>query len=177
MRVYLGADWSASEVVCAIATDDSEPRSVGAAGRSVDSVRELLHHVRERQDDISEIHAFIEVGAPGWVEILHDAGAHVHVVDAKQAKAFAASLCSSGAKDDARDASALAQLGRERCDRLAVWSPPSDMSIELRELAWLHEKRSETCRSEVQRLRSKLRETFPQLEAVNCTGFVGGSKA
>lgn len=166
MRVYLGADWSASEVVCAIATDDSEPRSVGAAGRSVDSVRALLHHVRERQDDITEIHAFIEVGAPGWVEILHDAGAHVHVVDAKQAKAFAESLCSSAAKDDARDASVLAQLGRERCDRLAQWSPPSDISIELRELAWLHEKRSQTCRSEVQRLRSKLRESFPQLEAV-----------
>lgn len=165
MRVYVGLDWSAREVVCSTATDVEEPRLIKGAARTLVSVREFLDRVRARHGREVEIHVFIEVGAPGWVELFYHAGAAVHVADAKQAKAFAESLCSSGAKDDCRDSLVITQFGRERCDRLAIWSPRSDTSTELTELAWLHDKRTEACRKERQRLRSKLRETFPELES------------
>jgi transposase len=111
-----------------------------------------------------QVHAFIEAGAPGWAEMLHHAGAIVHVVDPRQAKSYAESFCSSGAKDDGRDSVVLALLGRERCDRLDCWQPESDLSRKLLELSSLHETRSKECNAESQRLRAYLRERFPALE-------------
>lgn len=164
MRAYVGVDWSASEIVCATAAEDGEPCRIASATRDFASVKKLIARVRARHPEANQVHAFIEAGSPGWVEMLHHAGAVVHVVDPRQAKAFATSLCSSGAKDDGRDSIVMTWLGLERCERLEVWRPESALSKKLADLSSLHETRSKQCVAESQRLRAYLRERFPELE-------------
>jgi len=63
------------------------------------------------------VHVIIALGSMLWVQLFHAAGASVHVVDPKQARRFGESLCSSQAKDAARDARTLAELGRSHAHR------------------------------------------------------------
>lgn len=165
MKAYVGVDWSASRIVCATAGEKKEPRRIAGSDRDFVSVRNLIDRVKTRHPEAVQVHTFIEAGAPGWVEMLYHAGAVVHVIDPQQGKAFAESLCSSGAKDDGRDSIVLTWLGRERCERLDTWEPQSQLSTELTELSSLHETRSTECTAEIQRLRAYLRERFPELEA------------
>jgi len=167
MRVYVGADWSASEIVVATLTDDEQkPRRVGKTNRTIADVQALVGLLRSRYPESRAIHVVVESGAPGWVEMLHEAGAVVHIVDAKQAKRFAESLSSSGAKDDVRDAAVLARLCQERWARLDVWSPDDPFHMQLRALSRTHEVATRHCTQVQQRLRSLLSETFPSLNAV-----------
>lgn len=167
MRVYVGADWSATEVMCATLADPHQPpRRIGKTGRSVDDVEQLLQRVRQQHGEVDTVTVIIEDGAPGWVELFHHAGAQVYVVDPKQAKSFGESCCSSGAKDDARDSKLLAQMGAARCHRWQPWRPDEPLVAQLRTLCGLHQSRLKLAGAEKQRLRSHLRESFPRLEAV-----------
>lgn len=165
-QVYLGVDWSASEIVVATATDEVDPRKIRAAKRSFEGVCELDERIRRRHPDCGEIHAFIESGDMGWVLLLHGAGMIVHIVDGKQAQRFAQSFSSSGAKDDKRDALYMAQMGKERCARLCVWSPPDRLAAQLQELSSIHSLAKKKSTAEQQRIRAVLREEFPEFEAL-----------
>ena len=167
MHVYVGADWSASDIAVAVLADaEDKARSFGKIPRTIHAVRALIHDVRSLYEAAEAIHVVLECGAPGWAEMLHEAGAVVHVVDAKQAKRFAESMSSSGAKDDARDAAVLAQLGQERWRRLPVWAPDDASLVELTAISSEHEVATTRCTQAQQRLRALLRETFPSLERV-----------
>lgn len=167
MRVYVGADWSANEIAVATLTDRNEkPRKWGKTGRSIREVQVLMQRLRKEYPQAQSIHVVIETGTTGWPEMLHEAGAVVHVVDARQAKRFAESLSSSGAKDDARDAAVLAQLCQERSSRLDVWSTEDPELAQLRALSIDHELATTQSTQARQRLRSLLSETFPTLNRV-----------
>lgn len=165
MRVYVGVDWSATEATISVVRAGQEPQKMKRAKRTFDSVRQVIEEI-DHSFEATEIHVFIESGAHGWAALFHRAGAVVHVIDAKQAKRFAESWSSSGAKDDDRDASLLARMGAARCEVLEVWSPPSDFEREVEELARLHELLNKQCTAWKQRVRAQLRNTFPELEAV-----------
>jgi len=65
----------------------------------------------QRRDRATERARDYRVGSMLWVQLFHAAGATVHVVvDPKQARRFGEWLCSSQAKDDARDARTLTEL-------------------------------------------------------------------
>lgn len=164
MRVYVGADWSATEIVVASFTDgDEKPRKWGKTGRSIREVQVLMQRLREAYPQAEAIHVVVETGTTGWPEMLYEAGAVVHVVDAKQAKKFGESLSSSGAKDDARDAAMLAQLCQERWSRLGVWATEAPDLLLLRALSADHEIATRQSGQARQRLRSLLSEIFPTL--------------
>ena len=165
MRTYVGVDWSASEIVCAAATEE------GPVGRgryrsrpSLAEVRSLLERVVSDTGS-TEVWAMVEAGAPQWAELLHAAGAKVFVVDAKQARRFAESLCSSGAKDDPRDAASLAEQCRSRARQLEAWSPESSELRQLDVLAAAREQRAADAQRARQRLRSVLFRTMPLVES------------
>ena len=90
----------------------------------------------------------------------------VHVADAKQAKAFADSVCSSGAKDDGRDSGNLVEMGRSSRHLPEIRTPDGELRTRLRELVAMHEGISKDLVVAQQRLRSHLRERLPALEAV-----------
>lgn len=165
MKAYVGVDWSATEVACAMAVGDGPVRRLKSARRSFASVKALVDDVRAR-DQVTEVAVVIEAGAPGWAELFHQAGASVFVVDPKQAKAFAASVCSSGAKDDARDAENLVGMLRGQQHRLRVWAPKDDLRAQLDELGSMHEALSQDVRRAEQRLRGLLRERMPAVDQV-----------
>jgi transposase len=164
MKAYVGVDWSATEVACALAEGDGPVRRMKGARRTFASVKALVDSVRERRD-VSEVLVLIEVGAPGWAELFHQAGATVFVADPKQAKAFAASVCSSGAKDDARDAENLVGMLRGQQHRLKEWAPKDDQRAQLDELGSMHEALSQDVRRAEQRVRGLLRERMPAVDA------------
>lgn len=167
MKAYLGVDWSATGVDCSLGIGEEGPtRAIKGAKRTLEGVRDLMERVRKRDSRIEEVHVIIEAGAPGWVEMFHHAGAIVHVVDPKQAKAFAASVCSSGAKDDARDADNLVGMGRSARHLPAVWGPGGELREPLCELGGLHETLTQDSVAAQQRLRAHLRERLPALEQV-----------
>ena len=164
MRTYVGVDWSATEVACSTAFADEPLRRIFGANRSLESVEELMGRVQRRDPDAKELHVIIEAGAPGWQELFHHAGGIVHVADPKQAKSFAASRCSSGAKDDGRDGDNLVEMGRSPLHCPKVWTPDSELHTQLRELATFHESLTKSAGATQQRLRALLRERFPTLE-------------
>ena len=165
MKIYVGADWSAIEVVCSVAVEDGPVRRIKGARRDLSSVTELLSRVRALAVG-AEVHVVIEAGAPGWVEIFHHAGAVVHIVDPKRAKRFAESRSSSGAKDDGRDGDHLVAIGRSPDHAPEAWKPPSERQEQLDVLGGLHEMLTAEQGAACQRLRGVLREAFPPLEAL-----------
>jgi hypothetical protein len=166
MNVYVGVDWSATDVDCTVGIEDQPARRIAGAKRTLASVKGLVERIRALAPAGATVHVIIEAGAPGWVELFHHAGAVVHVVDPKQAKAFAESRCSSGAKDDGRDSDNLCAMGRSPVHLPKAWEPRSDLHARLDVLGSLHETLTAECGSIQQRLRSFLREHMPAVEDV-----------
>ncbi len=164
MQAYVGADWSAKRLVCAVAVGDGKPRRIGGAEPSLASVQELIRRVRDLEPQITEVLVVIEAGAPGWVKLLHEAVAIVHVADPKQAKRFAESLSSSGAKADGRDATTLVHMLRSPPHRPRVWEPEAELEP-LRRLSAMHEQLTKQLTQTKQRLRDRLKELMPLVNA------------
>ncbi len=167
MSVYVGADWSARRVVCATAVGHDKPRSIKGAEASLDSIRDLLQRVRQRHPEGEEVHVLLESGAAGWVQLFSAAGAVVHVADAKQAKRFAESLCSSGAKADRRDARTLVHMLRSPAHCPAPWEPEPALEP-LRRLGTTREQLGKEHTRLVQQVRAIQREYMPLVDA--CLG-------
>lgn len=166
MKAYVGVDWSATEVACSVAIGDGAIRRIKGAQRTLDGVEELVQRIRASCREEVELHVIIEAGAPGWVEMFHHAGAVVHIVDPKQAKAWARSVGSSGAKDDGRDSDHLVGIGRSPDHAPGIWQPATELQDQLDVLGSMHETFTQECTAAQQRLRGLLREQFPMLEAV-----------
>jgi transposase len=164
MRAYVGADWSATEVVCALAAEGGPPlpSRLRAAPR-LEAVRELIDQVRSKVG-ATEVVVLLEAGAEIWLNLFHAAGAAVHVADPKQARRFAESQTSSGAKDDPRDAASLLDMCRSEAHRKHAWAPEPAEIRQLDVLATLQEQRSRDLGRAKQRLRQVLRGQMPLVE-------------
>src|SRR5690349_17557808 len=73
---YVGVDWSATEIVCAVAGESGEPRPIRGATPSLSSVKDLVERARAAIGG-DEVLVMIEAGAPQWIAMLHEAGAIV----------------------------------------------------------------------------------------------------
>lgn len=166
MRAYVGADWSSKKLVCASAVGGERARRIRGATPCLQSVRELLDRVRRRHPKCESVHVCIEGGAPGWVRLLHAAGAVVHVVDPKQAKHFSKSIRSSGAKSDPADAADLCDMLRSARHRPAPWEPDADELEPMLALAGIHEQLTQHRTRLIQQLRARLREHMPLVDQV-----------
>jgi transposase len=165
MSTYLGADWSATNVVCSTASADRPPQGIAGAVPSLASVRDLLERVKARHgSDVIDV--IIEAGAEGWIRLFQAAGAVVHVVDPKQARRFAESRCSSGAKDDARDSVILALMGLSPAHLPEPWAPPTALQEQLHQLGTEHERLTHDKNRVEQRIRDILRRQVPLIDAV-----------
>lgn len=162
MKAYVGADWSATRVVCATAAESGRPRNIAGAIPSLASVRELIVRVRERHG-ATEIHVIIESGSAGWVRLFAEAGAITHVVDAKQAKKFAESLSSSGSKSDKSDARTLVEMLRSSAHCPPIWEANPELES-LKALSAAREQASKERTRVIQQLRSVLCEHMPLVD-------------
>jgi len=164
MKLYIGADWSGKDIMCSIRQNGKEVKSMRVK-RSVSAVmafvEKLTHHCGE-----GPRYVLVESGDRGWLSILYAVGFVVYMVDARKAKNFGASLCSSKAKDDLRDARVLAQMLEERIASMERWVPLSDeyaaLDTLVRQQSNLRKRKSEAAIT----LRQTLRDEFPALESV-----------
>ena len=179
MTTYVGADWSATKVVCAAAGPTGRPRSIGHAAANAKAVSQLLERVRQRHAG-TEIVVVLEAGNPLWAMLFHQAGVRVVVADAKQVHHFAKALASSGAKDDKRDARTLALFGRGMGGRTFEPAGPEFQQVKdlQRALAGVSEELTKT----LQRLRASLQmqmptvsKALPKLTTLWCLRFVEGA--
>lgn len=163
MRAYVGVDWSANHAVCATAAEKGKPKNIRGVKPRLASVRDLVDRVRERHAEADEVHVILESGGCGWARLFVAAGMIVHVVDAKQAKRFAESLSSSGAKADQRDARTLVEMLRSPAHCPPVWERTADADA-LAALSTAREQSSKERTRAVQQLRAALREHMPLVD-------------
>jgi transposase len=133
------------------------------AGPRLDAVQDLVERVRS-EIGADEVYVLIEAGSSLWPNLFHAAGAVVHVVDPKQARRFAESQGSSGAKDDPRDSGSLVDMCRSASHRKAPWAPEPIPLQQLDVLAKLQEQRTKDRARTKQRLRDVLRNQMPLLD-------------
>jgi hypothetical protein len=159
----MGVDWSATEIVCAVAAEEGSPERIRGAKPSLGEVQQLVKRALAKCG-ATELYVMIEAGSPLWVSLLHAAGAVVYVVDPKQARRFAESQGSSGAKDDARDSSSLTDMCRSAAHRKKPWAPDSPALQQLDQLGYMHERMGRDNVRVIQRLRDALRRSMPLVE-------------
>ena len=127
------------------------------------SVRTFVERAREMVG-ADEVYVMIEAGGKAWISLFAAAGAVVFVVDPKQARRFAESQCSSGAKDDPRDALSLANMCRSEPHRKQPWMPGSAELQQLDVLCGMDEQITTDLTRSKQQLRDVLREHMPLVE-------------
>ena len=158
MVAYVGADWSATALVCAVARENGTPRSIRGASPTLASVKDFVERVADREQ-VGEVHVLVEAGSRLWVRLLDAAGAVVYVVDSKQARRFAESLSSSGAKSDRGDAAVLARMAQSEVHRGQRWR--AEDVERLRRLESMRAQNDKTVSTGTQRLRALLRDIMP----------------
>lgn len=160
MKVYVGADWSAKAIDCAAAGEEGKPRAIKGPIPTQTSVSDFLERVRKFIGGDS-VHVMLEAGSVLWARLFHAAGALVFVVDPKQSKKFVESQCSSGAKDDRRDARSLANMLRSPAHRPEPWAPDTEVMEQVDMLVATHEQVTSNLGRSKQRLRSTVAGYMP----------------
>lgn len=166
MSIYLGIDWSTKGLVCAAVGEEGAPRPVeGVWEPKLASVEGLVATARKQVAEGEQVHAVIEAGSGYSVRLLHEAGATVYVVDGKQARRYAETLGSSKAKDDRRDAFALALYCRSKEHRKTAWSPDDEVIEQLDALVAHYDTFTAEAVRVRQRIRDYLNKHMPILNA------------
>src|SRR5688500_2911509 len=124
MVVQVGIDWARHDAVARLRCGDKTSKHKFARG--IAGVDGLVAKARELGGEDAEIEVSVEAGDVGLATALHVRGVRVYVQDAKQARRYAESLSSSGAKDDGRDAEVLMRMLDSKDHRPEPWEPLAD---------------------------------------------------
>jgi transposase len=163
MLVQMGIDWARHDSV--VVMQCGEKAVIRKIERGVAGVGKLLEEAHKLGGKDAQLEAAIEGGDSGLALALKTRGVAVYVFDAKQAKYFAKAHCSSGAKDDKRDArNMLAMLLSPDQRARGCWEPKKEQA----ELAGVLLDDHDDVQSKIQRVVNQLRatmvQTFPAME-------------
>ena len=156
MTVWIGADWDSEK--CVVFVQDGDEQSSFKVIRHPEAVEGFM--ARWSQHDVF---VGIEIGDAIWPRLWEQAGAHVFVFDAKQAKRFQETLGSSGASDDLRAAEALCAMVQSHPHRHNAQHRPSETQRTLDNLVRRHEMLSRDNQARGTQLRSLLKQFHPAL--------------
>ena len=163
MEIYIGVDWARHGAVAVLSWQGREVRHTFE--RTIAGVRSLVGAARKlSRAPETPMRAAIEDGDRSLAALLVAHGMTVHVAEPTKAKNFAASLSSSRAKDDRRDARNLAKFAMSPLHRNEPYQVPSDQSEALGCLVAAHESAVNKSQRLVNQLRAKLVEVFPAIE-------------
>lgn len=164
MDIYLGVDWSQDSAFCVFGSPcKSRKLKISPAPSQVEHLFESIHKSFPKVD---KIHLALEAGSPLWLRLFEQSEAILYIIDGKQAKCFANSRCSSGAKDDRRDADSLYHMIMSPSHRKNVHVRLSPELQALERLSANDERLTVQRTAEVQRLRQQLANTMPGLSKV-----------
>lgn len=161
MDVYAGVDWSQDKLVVLLGCEGQVKKL--SVVRSLEGVAQVRRAAEELGGAGASLRVRLEGGDEELALAFFQAGAHVYVTDPKQARRFRESRCSSGAKDDFRDARALLDMQTSPSHRMAEWEPELDHTQSARELISGHEQVSHKVIRATNQLRALLVRMAPAL--------------
>lgn len=162
MDVHVGVDWGRKELVSIV--EIGTVRRKRRLPRNFEAVSELVEFSRGLAGPEGVVRVAIEAGDSSLASVLRELDAVVYQVDGKQARRFAESLSSSGAKDDFRDAETLCKWLQSEAHRGDAASPPTGRAAQLDALLSARRDASDKIVRVINQLRALLMEVFPSLE-------------
>jgi transposase len=162
--LFVGDDWA--EDHHDVEVQDSSGRRLGRARlpegvAGVARLHELIGEHLPEDAGPEQVAVAIETDRGPWVQALLAAGYAVYAVNPRQAARYRERRGTSGAKSDAGDAHALADMARTDSHQLRAVAGDSEQAQAVKLVARAHQTLVWERHRQVTRLRSTLREYFP----------------
>ena len=175
--LFVGDDWAEDHHDVEIQDESGRKLAVrrlseGAAG--ISQLHELIGEHLGETDDPGQVVVGIETDRGLWVQALLAAGYRVYGLNPKQVARFKERYVTSGAKSDAADAHALADMVRTERHQLRAMAGGSAQAEAIKVIARAHQTLIWERTRHLLRLRVALREFFPAaLHAYAPLGLAG----
>jgi transposase len=164
--VFLGIDWATEKHDGCLVDEDGEILGRIQVDHSAVGLCELMDWAR-RLGDAMEVKVSIETSHGAVVETLLEHGFAVHSINPKQLDRFRDRFSVSGAKDDRRDARALADALRTDPRAFRLLKCPEAVFIALRQHSRMLEQQREQRQACANRIRQELLRYYPEFLKVS----------
>jgi hypothetical protein len=163
--IIVGLDWSRSKHDFVIMDPQGKVIEQSAVAHNANALEELAASVERHVSSVEQVHVGLELNNGALLAWLVVKGYSVFGIQPKSAQRAREIYRPGGSKDDRIDAFVLAEFVRINIGRLKPWHPPSEFTLEMRELLrWREELvQQRTAAAAYQRLRALLAEWSPQL--------------
>lgn len=161
--IIVGLDWSRSKHDFVIMDLQGKVIERGAVAHNANALEELAASVERHVSSVEQVHVGLELNNGALLAWLVVKGYSVFGIQPKSAQRAREIYRPSGSKDDRIDAFVLAEFVRINIGRLKPWHPPSEITLEMRELLRWREELVQQRTAAYQRLRALLAEWSPQL--------------
>lgn len=160
--MFVGDDWAEGHHDIEIMNAQGKKLCGTRLPEGVEGVQQLHALIADHADGgPDQVSVGIETDREPWVTALVAAGYRVFAVNPRQAARFWERFALSGAKSDAADAHALADMVRTDSHQLRQVAGDSDLSEAIKLLARTHQTLIWDRQRQVARLRAQLRDFFP----------------
>jgi len=160
--LFLGDDWAEDHHDVELQDQTGMRLAKARLDEGVDGVAKLHELVAQHRDSVdSEVLVGIETDRGPWVQALIAAGYRVYAINPLQVARYRERRTVSGAKSDAGDAHALADMVRTDAHQLRAVAGDSDLADAIKVVARTHKTLIWERTRHVLRLRQALREYFP----------------
>ena len=166
MAIFVGVDWAEAHHDVCVKDASGATLATRRIPEDIEGVRIFHELLGGRVDNPSEVVVGIETDRGLFVGALVAAGYRVHAVNPYSASRYRDRYSSSGAKSDPGDAAVLADLVRTDAHRHREVAGDSELAEAIKVLARAHQSLIWTMKSQVNTLRSTLREFYPNALAV-----------
>lgn len=161
--IIVGLDWSRSKHDFVMMNLQGEILERGTIAHNTNALEELATRIEQRVDSAKQVRVGLELNDGALLAWLVTKGYTIFGIQPKSAQRARDIYRPSGSKDDKIDAFVLAEFIRVNAARLRPWSPPSEITLELRELLRWREELVHQRTAAYQRLRALMAEWSPQL--------------
>jgi transposase len=161
--LFVGIDWGSEEHTVRALDPTGHLQLQRTIKHTASDLAALADALLAVCPDPATVAIAIEVPRGAVVETLIERGFAVFACNPKQLDRFRDRHCTSGAKDDSRDAFVLADAARTDLHKLRPLTLDDPLTIQLREMSRLEVELDTECRRHTNRLRDQLLRYFPQL--------------
>jgi len=161
--IVVGLDWSRCKHDFVLMNLHGDILERGTIAHNINKLEELAARIEQHVDSANQVRVGLELNDGALLAWLVAKGYTLFGIQPKSAQRARDIYRPSGSKDDKIDAFVLAEFVRINADRLRPWSPPSDITLKLRELLRWREELVHQRTAAYQRVRALLAEWSPQL--------------
>jgi transposase len=166
MAIFVGVDWAEAHHDVCVKDQSGTTLTTRRIPDGIEGVRLFHELLAGRVNDPSEVVIGIETDRGLVVGALVAAGYRVHAVNPFSVSRYRDRYSSSGAKSDPGDAAVLADMVRTDSHRHREVAGDSELVDAIKVLARAHQSMIWTMKSQVNTLRSTLREFYPNALSV-----------